>query len=430
MKSKQKRYNQLIAVDLIDKIKQIEENPPSIPGFTISRLKYLIHLILSHKQKKYKGSYSELNMKYMSNVVPQAEEYLNFLRSEGIIEWINYSARRNSRLYRVVNEGKTEFRTITDQKLIRRIEQNRKNLSVRNSKKYPFLNKWIHKAEIDTEEAFKTIENKYFEDIQKNDPKADGRRTSSLGLLSRIESGEIYIKVNTTNYRLDSNFTNLPKELLPHITINGNHLIEMDISNSQPFFSSCLFEPTKEIEDVIRNYLGESFIIFIKSLNLSNYEDVILYRSLVQTGKFYEHMMNKFKENNIPYTDRSDVKEQLFVVLFGKPTAYRYNPAAKLFKEEFPNVQILFDHIKKKNKNRLAILLQRIESYVMLEKVAVTIAKELPDLPFLTRHDSILPIKLFVAGSGNTEKIRIILVNTIKEVTGMIPQGRMKRLHM
>ena len=221
METKQKRYVQLIAVNLIDRLKQIENNPPPIPGFTISRLEYLIHLILSHKDDDHRGSWSVLNMKYMSNVVPQAEEYLNYLLSEGIIERINYSAGRNSSMYRLKKEGKTAFRTITDPKLIRRIEQNRIKLSLKNSKKYPFLNKWIRKAEIDTDEAIKTIEKKYSEDIQNNDPKANVRRTESLASLARIVDNEIYMKVDKSGYRLHSNYSNLPKVLLPHLTING-----------------------------------------------------------------------------------------------------------------------------------------------------------------------------------------------------------------
>jgi hypothetical protein len=423
MDVKEKEYNQLIAVDLKDWIKEIEQNPPPITGFSTSRLEYLIHLILSHKQKSHKRSYSILNMQYMLNVIPKANLYLDFLSSNGIIEWKNYSAGRNSRLYRLLNEGKTELQPITDKKLILRIIKNKKSLSARNSKKYPDLNKWIYKVEIDWEEALKTIE---FE-FQHNNKSAEWR-TFALGSIERIRAGEIFITVNTTNNRLDSNITNLPKELLPHITINGEHLIEMDISNSQPFFSACLFNPTPKVEQVMEEYLGKSLIMVVKSLTLYDYKDVKTYCSLVISGKFYEYMMDKFKENNIPFENRSDVKDQLFVVLFGKINADKYSPTAKLFKKEFPNVQRLFDLIKKKNHNRLSILLTRIESYVMLKEVAKSISKELPEQPFLTKHDSILPIKLYVVGSNNTDKINKIFIKTVNEITGNIPPGRMRRL--
>ena len=98
---KSKTHKQLISVNLIDKIKEFEQFPPKITGFTISRIEYLIHLILSHKQENHPGSWSVLNMKYMLNVVPRANEYLNLLREKNIIKWKNHSKDRNSRLYRL-----------------------------------------------------------------------------------------------------------------------------------------------------------------------------------------------------------------------------------------------------------------------------------------------------------------------------------------
>lgn len=420
---RQQHYNQLIAVNLIDWIKGLENNPPPISGFKRSRLEYLIHLIISHKQKKHKGSWSVLNMGYMTNIVPQANRYLTFLRDSGVIEWMNYSADRFSRKYRLVHQGKTEFRTITDQQLIRRIEANRKALSVRNSKKYPHLNRWIYKVEIDWDSALQTIEQIYKDNSKKN----DGWRTYALAAIDRIRIGELYISVNKTNNRLDSNFTNLPKELVQHLVIGGKHLYELDISNSQPFFSACLFQPTQEIEKIMVDYLGKSHIMLIKSLELSDKEDVKRYCSLVGTGKFYEYMAKRFKEEGIEFTNRADVKKEIFIVFFGKSTTEKYNKAVKLFKKEFPTVYRLFRSIKKQNNNRLAILLQRIESYVMLERVAERISKEFPDIPFLTKHDSIMPVKLYAVANGEIEKVRAIMVDTIKEVIGIIPPGKMKR---
>jgi hypothetical protein len=135
--------------------------------------------------------------------------------------------------------------------------------------------------------------------------------------------------------------------------------------------------------------------------------------------------MEKFKENGINVKNRNELKKQLFIVFFGKLNAYKYNPAARLFKSLFPNVQKLFDAIKKDEYNQLAIILQRIESYTLLERVAQKILAELPGLPFLTRHDSILPSGIFVT-SDTAEKVKIILLETIKEVTGIMPMARIK----
>jgi len=360
----------------------------------------------------------------MLNVIPEADEYLKFLKDQKIIEWKNYCAGRNSRMYRLIDEGKTDFRTISDNKLIYRIEKNRRKIRLQNSKKYPALNEYIHKIEIDYEAAQKTIETTYLKNIREGNVKAEGRRTFSLCEIDRIQSDEIFIKVNKTNGRLDSNYTRLPSELLQHLNINGNSLRELDICNSQLFFAAALLNPTPEIIHLMNRILVHSFTILVKSLQLSQCKDVKLYTSLVTSGKFYDFMMEKFKEHEIYFKDRKGLKEQLFIVFFGKSNAAKYNPAAKLFKFIFPNVQILFDAIKKDEHNLLAILLQKIESYTILERVSKMILSELPGLPFITRHDSLLPSGIMVC--NDADKVKEIMLKTIQEVTGLIPTVRIK----
>lgn len=423
---KAKRYNILIAVNLIEKMNEIQNNPPLIPGFTISRLQYLIHLILSHKQDNHPGSYSLLNSVYMRNVVPHADQYLRFLRDEYIIEWINHCAGRNSRMYRLKEEGKTEYRSLSDKKLINRIEQNRRNIGRQNSKKYPVLNSYIHKVQIDYTAALRTIDSEYERRSQTDQVKAERRRTFSLAEIERIRSGEIYIKCNMTNGRLDSNYTRLPGELIKHLTIDGKYLFELDIKNSQPFIAACLFNPTPGIEKIMSRYLGKSFTILSKSLQLDQYEDVKLYTSLVTSGKFYQFMMSKFTECDIEYVDMDDLKEQMFIVFFGKKGSAIYSKAAKLFRALFPHVCNLFELIKEGNHNKLSILLQRIESYTVLEKVSPKVVDVLPGLPFLTRHDSLLPSGILVI--DDAEKVKKIMLEVIKEVMGLVPVIRVKNL--
>src|ERR1035437_4918793 len=424
MRKKEKRYNQLIAVNLIPKMKEFEQNPPPIIGFTISRVQYLISLILSHKQDNHPGAWSVLKMEYMEPVVPGSGKYMIFLRDQKIIEWKNHFAGRNSRLYRLKDEGKTEYREITDKKLIFRIEKNRRKISLRNSKKYPALNEYIHRVGIDYQSALKTIDKTYRNNIIEGNKNAESRRTFSLSEIDKIQTGEIYIKVNPTNKRLDSNYTRLPGELVQHLTIDGKPLTEIDIKNSQPFFAACLFNPTPEILNIMNMVLGHRLTILAISLQISEQKDVKLYRSLVTSGEFYEYMMNKFKENGIFFKDREDFKEQLFTIYFGEVSAKRFSKAVRLFAKEFPNVQILFETIKKDEYNLLSILLQNIESFVILDNVAQKILKELSGLPFITKHDSLLPAGILT--SDQPDKVKDIMLSSIKEITGLMPQVRIK----
>lgn len=430
-----KKHHQLVAVNLKEKMKYFEQHPPDISGFSISRMEYLIHLILTRKQvdnDNYRHAWSILNMEYMNNVVPQASQYLHLLREEGVIEWINYSAGRNSRLYRLVNEGWTEQVPITDMKIIRRIENNKSHLARRNSKKHPFLNKAIKKVVIDFEQARQAIENKYEENIQTgmDIEGAEARRTYALSAIMRIHAEQIYIKTNSTNFRLDSNFTNLPGYLLRYCHIDGQSFIEMDISNSQPYFAGALFNPTKEVLEVMEDYLPESHLMSVKNLLYNESQDVKLYRSLVSSGKFYEYMADQFRERGLAeHTDRKALKAEIFEVFFGKLHAEKWNDAVRLFKELFPTVHTVFVRIKNKEHRRLAILLQRIESYTMLQRVVKEIESKHPELDMLTKHDSILPVRLLMPDKPTAlDSVRSIMVETITEVTGLVPQGRMRKL--
>lgn len=320
-------------------------------------MEYLISTILKHKQDNHPGAYSLLNMQYLRNIVPNAHLYLKFLKDQEIIEWQNYCAGRNSRMYRLKKQydGSTVYRTLTDHSLIRRIDNQHSHLKLRNSKKYKELNRYVYSVSIDFESAIHTVNDTYQYSINKNREKAEARRTFSMAEISKIESGEIYIKVNGTNGRYDSNYTRLPSELVQHLTFDGTPLTEIDIVNSQPFFASALFAPSPEIEIIINRMIGKKYTMYIKSLHLSEYEDVKQYRLLVTRGEFYKYMMGKFTENGIPFTDRANFKEQLFTVFFGKNNAIHYSKSVKLFNSLFPNVYKVFSIIKENGHNKLVL---------------------------------------------------------------------------
>ena len=71
----------------------------------------------------------------------------------------------------------------------------------------------------------------------------------------------------------------------------------------------------------MNDYLGSRLTMYIKSMQLSQFEDVKLYTSLVTSGTFYEFMLDKFKLNGIEYPDRAAAKEAVFTIYFGKNSA-------------------------------------------------------------------------------------------------------------
>jgi hypothetical protein len=425
MANSAKTYIQLIAVNLVPLMEELRQNPPAIPGFRISRMEYLISLILTHKQDDHPDAWSVLHMPYLLKVVPKANEYLKLLREKGAIEWKNYYAGRNSRLYRLNGEGKTEFRAISDKNLIRRIEQAQVNMSMRNSRKYPHLNCYIQRVRLNIVEAMRTVEIVYQVGSRIDVATAESRRTFSVAEIGKIQSGQIYIKCNSTNGRLDSNFTRLPSELVQHLHIDGKPLSEIDLRNSQPFFAAAMICPTREINYVLEKYLGRKLMTKTRALSIRDREDVQQYISLVTSGTLYEpFLIDRVKEAGIIGVDRKELKGRVFRVFFGKIGSWRYDRVAWIFRKAFPNVVTYFELIKVGDHSRLAVILQRLESYTMLNRVAPTIIKELPDLPFITKHDSILPVH--IESSDSIGQVARIMKGVITEVTGLTPSVSIK----
>jgi hypothetical protein len=117
------------------------------------------------------------------------------------------------------------------------------------------------------------------------------------------------------------------------------------------------------------------------------------YEKYVNSGDFYK-MLADAVYPKLPF-DKQKMKKMIFTILFSN-NRYMGQEGAKPkrdFKEHFSNIYEIFRLIKKNNHRALAHLLQRIESTIMISAVSSRIAKERPNLPFFTIHDSVLTIE-------------------------------------
>ena len=123
---------------------------------------------------------------------------------------------------------------------------------------------------------------------------------------------------------------------------------------------------------------------------------------------FYAHLVDKAKQEGKPhlFPDRNTVKKQMMMILFDDGIYKDYEPSFKLFSKWFPEEAELILYVKAisrqlkaavgKDKlkkypdlivNFLPVLLQRLESKLLLDDVCAVISKELPDAPLLpARH--------------------------------------------
>lgn len=266
-----------------------------------------------------------------------------------------------------------------------------------------------------------------------------------------------YFKRNKTNNRLDTNLTNLKKELRQFII--GDY-VSIDLKNSQPFFLSFLFENlTKilnhfilkkleininnieiilnnkhlpycyrfELENLVKTFGIKAFkkiLLIHKKSNFSYFMNLSLFKRWVCEGSFYDEFVIKF-ENQFT---RNDIKKIMFEVLFSKNEChinYRkfvpFEKEKKIFSSVFPVIYEIIERLKDTDNAKLAIYLQRLESKIFID----TIAKGLTEngiIP-LTIHDSV------IVPAFQQEKALNIMQSVFKQEIGIIPAFSIEKLN-
>ncbi len=227
-----------------------------------------------------------------------------------------------------------------------------------------------------------------------------------------------YFKRNKTNYRLDTNLTNLKSELRKFI--KGDY-VEIDLSNSQPFFlglilkyysrkktSKIFFRDLIDIkgntntkhDPLVNIYLNDyqqRKVKRLESLLTKGYrvfstchqkqvngvfgEQLKRYFELTGKGIFYEEVFKQLGLKN-----RSEAKEIMFQILFSKNEHFEQNK--KKFTEIFPLVESFTSEFKSRDHTQLAILLQTLESFVFIDIVSALLFEN--GITPLTVHDSVI----------------------------------------
>ncbi|ARN77942.1 hypothetical protein BST97_07990 [Nonlabens spongiae] len=164
-----------------------------------------------------------------------------------------------------------------------------------------------------------------------------------------------------------------------------------DVNSTKSYSKEIDNEDRVNIKD-IRLKDQSTYIMLLDQPVSQSAIDIDLYIEKVTGGRFYEYLGELFsRELGYEYADRNRVKVEVLKLFFSSNSFISQPDAAakREFKKHFPTVYKIFSAVKKKNKADLAILLQSIESYLMLDVIAKRISKELPHAPIFSIHDSI-----------------------------------------
>ncbi|WP_187176875.1 hypothetical protein [Algoriphagus sp. AK58] len=97
-------------------------------------------------------------------------------------------------------------------------------------------------------------------------------------------------------------------------------------------------------------------------------------------------------------------------------------PVYQVFKKAFPMIVQVMDQIKRTKKNRLAIILQKLEAYFMLDVIAKKFASKHPDSPVYTIHDA------YLVKEPDVEELDKLIKDELENQVGIRPSTKIKKL--
>lgn len=455
-------------VEINGKISTINDNDTVGFYFDKDRMLHILDLLslipASNKDLISEEGFVSINATILSNYFKDYLSYLDYLIETGvIISDGHYEVGVKSIGYKLAPEYENaELTTIYykgfDSNKVQPFEQTvynkiSKKFQPNTLLNYPYLTHWYgqKKLSIDAVKAIKYAhllkEKKWnlgYEQWDVNKNKWSKKRndfcrkypkTQYKAIIHNIKSIEIgyyKAKIDTTVHRQHSVLTNMQKDFRNFITYDGQELVSIDVSNSQPYLMCLLFNPEfwKEnstlplnitnISSNIKAIINPSLLIMI-GYYVDNLEEEKLatYKRKTSLGLMYEYIRDRANEHFGTSLVRDDIKTMLFMVFFSKNGYFNQKGAElkRLFAELFPEIYGLIELIKSENHAAFAILLQSIESEIILHRCCKRIWEEgNGKIPIFTIHDSIVTTK------ENVEFVERIMQEELTQCIGIPPK--------
>jgi hypothetical protein len=190
--------------------------------------------------------------------------------------------------------------------------------------------------------------------------------------------------------RVHHNLTNLRASLRPFLRHRGRPLVNLDVRNSQPLLFAVLLR---------ERFAGRDLPA-----------DVRRYIELCQAGRFYDHLMEAW---GIPPRGRGEFKASFYGRVFFCKNSPE-SETARRFGEMFPAVYGAVREMKADDHAALAQRLQRVESGLIIGRVASRCSREIPGGFISTIHDSV------VTTAEHADTVRSIMLGEFA-VHGLTP---------
>lgn len=268
--------------------------------------------------------------------------------------------------------------------------------------------------------------------------------------IKRFNLPTVTFKPDDFGHRLYTPLTSLKKELRQFVRYKGEYLVEIDLANSQlflliPLLNWKLYHPQAgngkkgSLKHTI--WIGErdrrlynNTIMFCKTLEVqySKGFQEISFVSDACKGIIYEKVgeylsaEGYFEKGESDEQKRAHVKKYLLKLIFASPIEHHSMYGARIgaiweaFKACYPEVGQVVSLVKEVDYKAISRLLQRIESYCMIDGLCKAVNDKHPEIPLFTLHDCIVTTK------GYVEMVEKELLSVVTGIVGFTPTVKKK----
>lgn len=295
-----------------------------------------------------------------------------------------------------------------------------------------------------------------------------------LYYVEKFENQDLWYKVSSDNHRLNSSITHLKKTLRPFLLCDGKSMGMIDISASQPYFLSSVMSNNfltgnssgfnlqsicPEVFNVLvsKGCISNTGLDIPDSFNYASYSGCSMHTDFnINSGSSTGYSQNSysfmwglfFNDNELesirkyqtsPFEDdfykymfktdqsisgnleeftplvRQKLKDSMMYTLFDDKIKHRNNNYyIKMFQRIYPGVDKWICSLHNQiGKTEFSYLLQRTESYLVLDLISREFNDKFPSLPVFTIHDAICTYPEFLPD------LKELVLGRFQEITGV-----------
>lgn len=242
----------------------------------------------------------------------------------------------------------------------------------------------------------------------------------NLNIIEDINEGQLYYKRSYSNNRFNSSITSLNKFVRPFLLVNNKLLVSADIKSSQPYILASIMDNNFYNKNKGQyNYysigpVGGSILFprFLKGKEIG----INQYRNISFEDDFYSIVLRVELGKDPTTIERNRLKHKTMQFLFYNNSKAKEKAELNYLVKQFPQINdFICSCLDRVGVKRFAYLLQRAESYLVLDRVCVEFHNKHNSAPFFTIHDAVLTTLEYAT------ELNDIMFDQLYSITGIRP---------